>query len=105
MARLRGINYITWENNDKLVQQDEVKDNANVKLSLLVFFIFFFYIKLFTIKGHHPQTGAHAKFTNYSFDKDEFVRLVNKAADYVYNHDEFKKVETSTYKVLLHNEL
>lgn len=26
LARLRGVNYITWENKNKLVQQDEVKD-------------------------------------------------------------------------------
>lgn len=25
LARLRGVNYITWENNDKLGQQDEVR--------------------------------------------------------------------------------
>lgn len=34
--------------------------------------------------------GSHAKFTNYSFDKDEFVRLVNKAAEHVWNHLEFQ---------------
>ncbi|XP_031623122.1 EGF domain-specific O-linked N-acetylglucosamine transferase [Contarinia nasturtii] len=64
LARLRGVNYMTWENKDKLVQQDE---------------------------GHHPSGGGHAKFTNYSFDEHEFTRLVDKAADYVLNHDEFKK--------------
>lgn len=25
LARLRGVNYITWENPDKLAQQDEVR--------------------------------------------------------------------------------
>lgn len=29
LARLRGVNYMTWENKDKLVQQDEVKKNTN----------------------------------------------------------------------------
>lgn len=24
LARLRGVNYMTWENKEKLVQQDEV---------------------------------------------------------------------------------
>lgn len=24
LARLRGVNYVTWENKEKLVQQDEV---------------------------------------------------------------------------------
>lgn len=42
-------------------------------------------------QGQHPNGGAHAKFTNYSFDKHEFTRLVDKAATNVLNHDEFKK--------------
>lgn len=45
---------------------------------------------LFRIKGHHPD-GSHAKFTNYSFDKNEFIRLVNVAADNVRNHVDFQK--------------
>jgi protein O-GlcNAc transferase len=57
LARLRGVNYVTWEKKDKVYPQDE---------------------------GKHPQTGGpHAKFTNYSFDVDEFVRLVDKAANMV----------------------
>lgn len=57
LARLRGVNYVTWEKSDKVYPQDE---------------------------GKHPQTGGpHAKFTNYSFDVDEFLRLVDKAADMV----------------------
>lgn len=56
LARLRGVNYITWEHNEKLYQEDE---------------------------GHHPTLGAHAKFTNYAFNVDEFMRLVYKAADAV----------------------
>lgn len=48
-------------------------------------------MKIIYFKGHHPSGGAHAKFTNYSFDKHEFIRLVDKAADYVLNHEEFKK--------------
>ncbi|KAJ8301155.1 hypothetical protein KUTeg_020142 [Tegillarca granosa] len=55
LAKLRGIKYMTWENKKKLHQQDE---------------------------GHHPTLGAHAKFTNYGFDVEEFLRLVSKAADH-----------------------
>lgn len=36
-------------------------------------------------EGHHPDGGAHAKFTNYSFNVDEFLRLVKVAADHVTN--------------------
>lgn len=56
LARLRGVNYITWEHKEKLYQEDE---------------------------GHHPTLGAHAKFTNYAFNVDEFMRLIYKAADAV----------------------
>lgn len=75
LARLRGINYLTWENDEKLIQEDE---------------------------GHHPNgEGGHPKFTNYSFDKIEFERLVKKAADHVEAHEEFRKFVDST----AHNEL
>lgn len=40
-------------------------------------------------QGHHPDGGAHAKFTNYKFNKDEFLRLVNIAAEHVRNHPKF----------------
>ncbi|XP_065843270.1 EGF domain-specific O-linked N-acetylglucosamine transferase-like [Oscarella lobularis] len=53
LSRLRGVNYLTWERRDKMIQQDP---------------------------GKHPQTGEpHAKFTNYSFDVEEFLRMVDKA--------------------------
>ncbi|XP_029043796.2 EGF domain-specific O-linked N-acetylglucosamine transferase isoform X2 [Osmia bicornis bicornis] len=64
LARLRGVKYFTWENTSKLVQQDP---------------------------GTHPDGGAHAKFTNYSFDVKEFLRIVSLATDYVKNHNDFKK--------------
>ncbi|XP_017766635.1 PREDICTED: EGF domain-specific O-linked N-acetylglucosamine transferase [Eufriesea mexicana] len=64
LARLRGVKYFTWENASKLVQQDP---------------------------GTHPDGGAHAKFTNYSFDVKEFLRIVSQATNYVKNHDSFKK--------------
>ncbi|XP_054283091.1 EGF domain-specific O-linked N-acetylglucosamine transferase [Macrosteles quadrilineatus] len=62
LARLRGVKYITWENKEKLWQEDE---------------------------GHHPDGGAHAKFTNYKFDVDEFLRLVSLGAEHVRNHTSF----------------
>ncbi|XP_054743720.1 EGF domain-specific O-linked N-acetylglucosamine transferase [Anastrepha obliqua] len=67
LARLRGIDYITWERDELLYPQDE---------------------------GHHPQGGAHAKFTNYRFDPKEFVRLVARAAEHVWAHIEFQKFHT-----------
>ncbi|KAM5148914.1 EGF domain-specific O-linked N-acetylglucosamine transferase [Mantella aurantiaca] len=59
LARLRGVHYITWEKANKVFPQD---------------------------KGHHPTLGEHPKFTNYSFDVDEFMRLVGSAAAYVSRH-------------------
>lgn len=57
------------------------------------------------LQGKHPQQGgAHAKFTNYAFDKEEFVRLVNEAASHVVNHAEFQR--TLDYKFQnIHEEL
>ncbi|KAJ8726317.1 hypothetical protein PYW07_001015 [Mythimna separata] len=56
LTRLRGLKYVTWEDKTKLVQQDQ---------------------------GHGPGGGSHAKFTNYSFDVREFLRLVEKCAEHV----------------------
>ncbi|XP_034933572.1 EGF domain-specific O-linked N-acetylglucosamine transferase isoform X2 [Chelonus insularis] len=64
LARLRGVKYFTWEKNDKLIQQDP---------------------------GTHPDGGAHAKFTNYSFDVEEFLRIVSRAAKYVKGQESFKR--------------
>ena len=30
LARLRGVKYMTWENMDKLKQEDEVRDKENL---------------------------------------------------------------------------
>lgn len=62
------------------------------------------YLKLniFKLQGHHPEGGAHAKFTNYAFDKDEFIRLVNNAADYVLNHLEFQRFIAKMYENVHH---
>ncbi|XP_055390026.1 EGF domain-specific O-linked N-acetylglucosamine transferase [Condylostylus longicornis] len=64
LARLRGINYATWEDNSKLYPEDE---------------------------GSHPDGGAHEKFTNYKFDKKEFLRIVVKAVQEVKNHESYKE--------------
>uniref|UniRef100_A0AAA9SZD3 EGF domain-specific O-linked N-acetylglucosamine transferase n=2 Tax=Bos TaxID=9903 RepID=A0AAA9SZD3_BOVIN len=66
LARLRGVHYITWRRQNKVFPQD---------------------------KGHHPTLGEHPKFTNYSFDVEEFMYLVLQAADYVLQHPKwpFKK--------------
>jgi EGF domain-specific O-GlcNAc transferase len=60
LARLRGVKYYTWENENKVYPQDE---------------------------GKHPQLGTpHKKFTNYSFDLNEFVRMVKKMIKHVRSH-------------------
>uniref|UniRef100_A0A8K9WSD1 EGF domain-specific O-linked N-acetylglucosamine (GlcNAc) transferase n=1 Tax=Oncorhynchus mykiss TaxID=8022 RepID=A0A8K9WSD1_ONCMY len=63
LARLRGIRYMTWQKRDKVLPED---------------------------KGHHPTLGDHPKFTNYSFDVEEFMRLVLEAADYVLHHPKWQ---------------
>ncbi|XP_041445201.1 EGF domain-specific O-linked N-acetylglucosamine transferase isoform X1 [Xenopus laevis] len=62
LARLRGIQYMTWEKGDKVFPQD---------------------------KGHHPNLGEHPKFTNYAFDVEEFLRLVQQGATYVSRHSKW----------------
>ncbi|KAH8409547.1 hypothetical protein KR222_008177 [Zaprionus bogoriensis] len=64
LARLRGVHYVTWEQQQLVYPQDE---------------------------GHHPEGGAHAKFTNYRFDVDEFDRLVALAASEVRAHKDFPR--------------
>jgi protein O-GlcNAc transferase len=56
LARLRGVQYMTWEKESLLHPQDA---------------------------GNHPTLGAHKKFTDYDFDQDEFVRLVMIAVKHV----------------------
>lgn len=57
LARLRGVKYFTWETESKVTPQDD---------------------------GKHPQLGTpHKKFTNYTFDKSEFVRMLKKMIRYV----------------------
>lgn len=42
-------------------------------------------------QGHHPTLGDHPKFTNYSFEAAEFMRLVLEAADYVRRHPKWRR--------------
>lgn len=62
LARLRGVNYVTWENETLITPMDS-----------------------------DYEDGSHAKFKNYKFDVDEFERLVKKAADAVQTHSEYHK--------------
>ena len=52
------------------------------------------------MQGHHPQLGAHQKFTNYEFDVLEFMKLVAKAADHVRTHPDFIQARESKYKMI-----
>ncbi|XP_046844363.1 EGF domain-specific O-linked N-acetylglucosamine transferase-like isoform X2 [Xenia sp. Carnegie-2017] len=49
LARLRGLNYYTWENEDKLVEKTENK---------------------------HEKYGDNLKFRNFAFNVEEFMRIV-----------------------------
>ncbi|XP_055958443.1 EGF domain-specific O-linked N-acetylglucosamine transferase isoform X2 [Patella vulgata] len=71
LARLRGVKYMTWEKEDKVQPEDE---------------------------GHHPTLGAHAKFTNYEFNVEEFMRLINIAADHVTYHPQFQHARRNKYQ-------
>lgn len=62
LSRLRGVNYITWDNKSLMESID-----ANY------------------------EGGDHEKFKNFRFDVDHFERLVKKAADAVHSHPEYNK--------------
>uniref|UniRef100_T1JAU4 EGF domain-specific O-linked N-acetylglucosamine transferase n=1 Tax=Strigamia maritima TaxID=126957 RepID=T1JAU4_STRMM len=70
LANLRGIHYMTWVNQDLLIQEDQ---------------------------GHHPTLGAHAKFTNYAFDVGEFIRLLQIAKKRIRTNSNWLKTHTSPY--------
>lgn len=77
LARLKGIKYITWENINKLT----------------------------TIDDGSYSGGAHAKFVNYKFDPEEFVKLVNKATEHVNDHPKFQEYIRSVESITNHEEL
>uniref|UniRef100_A0A914VPS5 EGF domain-specific O-linked N-acetylglucosamine transferase n=1 Tax=Plectus sambesii TaxID=2011161 RepID=A0A914VPS5_9BILA len=63
LARLRGVKYWTWQKEDKVFPENE---------------------------GKHPTLGTpHKKFTNYSFDVPEFLRIVQQMIEYVRRHPKF----------------
>lgn len=96
MARLRGVKYFTWEDSEKFEQEDQVRKNN--KLNTTKNF-------LFVLKGPVKEGGeAHAKFTNYSFDVEEFVRIVEKAVRHVKNHPKFNDI-VSSIPADVHDEL
>lgn len=69
LSRLRGVNYVTWENESLLESiETDYKD------------------------------GDHPKFKNFRFDVDEFERLVHKAAVAVQKNPEYIKNQKKTQK-------
>lgn len=60
LARLRGVNYVTWENETLLESVDAGYDG-----------------------------GDHEKFKNYKFNVEEFDRLVKKSTDAVQVHPDY----------------
>lgn len=42
-------------------------------------------------QGHHPTLGDHPKFTNYSFDVEEFMHLVLEAVRHVTRHPKWQR--------------
>jgi EGF domain-specific O-GlcNAc transferase len=78
LASLRGVKHFTWLDEKKVHYQ----------------------------QGLHPQLGTpHKKFTNYSFDVDEFIRIVKKMIKYVNNHPEFMKSRLNKYRIAEDDEL
>jgi protein O-GlcNAc transferase len=99
LARLRGVKYFTWTDESKLTPQDEGK---HPQLGEFDFFqvglktaggnglLFLFY---FLNKG-----TPHKKFTNYTFDVDEFVKIVKSMIKYVKTHKEFQQARKIKFK-------
>jgi protein O-GlcNAc transferase len=56
--------------------------------------------KMCLFQGHHPEGGAHAKFTNYAFDIDEFLRLVAIGAKHVKHHAAFQEFHAANHDEL-----
>ena len=76
LARLRGVKHVTWTNLDKLMPQKDT-----------------------TVTGQNENPPEiHAKFTNYAFDPQEFLKKVKEAAEHVTNHPSFIKIMDSIPK-------
>ncbi len=73
LARLRGVKYFTWQNETLVYPQDA---------------------------GMHPQLKTpHKKFTNYSFDSNEFLRIIQNMIDYVNKHPEFIEARKNKFNL------
>lgn len=57
LARLRGLKYVTWEDESKVIREDD--------------------------PNFREGKGPHLKHSNYKFDSSEFVRLVKKCVLHV----------------------
>ncbi|XP_043218563.1 EGF domain-specific O-linked N-acetylglucosamine transferase-like isoform X1 [Amphibalanus amphitrite] len=63
LARLRGLSYTTWEKPELITPQNQ---------------------------GEHPELGAHEKFTNYTLDVAETIRLVLHSVAQVRAHPRYR---------------
>lgn len=68
LAKLRGLFHVPWTNPRKIYPE----------------------VKALTESENNP--GVSAKFTNYAFDPEEFLKKVLEAADHVKNHASFQKL-------------
>lgn len=71
LAGLRGVTYMTWEDASKVTEHD---------------------------KDGHERYSGNSKFWNYSFDVEEFIRLVSKARDTLLEHNRFRHFQRSIEK-------
>ena len=111
-AFFRGVEYITWEKADKMSKEAEVIDcliiyvlSSSPYTGLFAMFIrpflpppsLNFYPDFFVSQGKHPSLDTpHAKFTNYSFDVEEFMQQITALADRVLE----RRVATLSHTVL-----
>lgn len=78
LARLRGVKYMTWADESKVYPEDD---------------------------GQHPShKGPHKKFTNYSFDVNEFIGLVMEGVKHVRTKRKLTKNEIQATNAI-HDEL
>lgn len=105
LARLRGVKYITWDNMHKLWARDDVRILIYCSPDEFLMSFYNFILNSENFQGEPPQHhGAYAKFTNYGFDRQEFVRLVNVAAIHVTQHVEFQRAFNHNFENI-HEEL
>jgi len=59
---------------------------------------------ILNLQGTHPDGGAHAKFTSYSFDVKEFLRIVSLARNHVKHHNAFKNFINNNLHTKIQND-